>query len=61
VNIIRRKGIALDAVPTLLYGYGGYGISETPYFLGAARRVFSTPAVSSRSRTSAVAASLAVA
>jgi prolyl oligopeptidase len=41
VNIIRRKGLALDGThPTLLYGYGGYGISETPYFLGAARRVF---------------------
>ena len=41
VNIIRRKGLALDGShPTLLYGYGGYGISETPYFLGAARRVF---------------------
>ena len=24
--------------PTLLYGYGGYGVSETPYFLGATRR-----------------------
>jgi prolyl oligopeptidase len=41
VNIIRRKGLALDGThPTLLYGYGGYGISETPYFLGATRRVF---------------------
>ena len=41
VNIIRRKGVALDGShPTLLNGYGGYGISETPYFLGAVRRVF---------------------
>jgi prolyl oligopeptidase len=41
LNIIRRKGLVLDGThPTLLYGYGGYGVSETPYFLGAARRVF---------------------
>jgi prolyl oligopeptidase len=40
VNIIRRKGIALDGShPTLLYGYGGYGVSETPYFLGPTRRL----------------------
>jgi prolyl oligopeptidase len=33
VNIIHRKGIALDGShPTLLYGYGGYGISMGPYF-----------------------------
>ncbi|MES1201116.1 MAG: prolyl oligopeptidase family serine peptidase [Pseudomonadota bacterium] len=41
VNIIRKKGIRLDGTnPTLLYGYGGYGISETPYFLGPSRRLF---------------------
>jgi len=41
LNIIRRKGIALDGShPTLLYGYGGFGISLTPAFLGAARRVW---------------------
>jgi len=41
VNIIRRKGIALNGQnPTLLYGYGGYGISQTPGFLGASRRVW---------------------
>ncbi len=41
VNIIRRKGLVLDGShPTLLYGYGGYGISETPYFLGPSRRIF---------------------
>jgi prolyl oligopeptidase len=41
VNIVRRKGLTLDGShPTLLTGYGGYGISETPNFLGAARRVF---------------------
>ncbi len=32
LNILRRKGIALDGQnPTILYGYGGYGISQTPY------------------------------
>jgi len=41
VNIIRHKGTALDGTnPTLLYGYGGYGISEKPYFLGAFARVW---------------------
>jgi prolyl oligopeptidase len=41
VNVIRRKGVALDGKrPTLLYGYGGYGLSQTPAFLGAARRMF---------------------
>lgn len=33
LNIIRRKGIKLDGNnPTLLYGYGGYGISMSPNF-----------------------------
>ena len=41
LNIIRRKGIKLDGSnPTLLYGYGGYGVSETPYFLGSVRRLW---------------------
>src|SRR6185369_3113183 len=41
VNIIRRKGIALNSQnPTLLYGYGGYGISQVPAFLGPSRRVW---------------------
>jgi prolyl oligopeptidase len=41
VNIIRRKGLKLDGGhPTLLYGYGGYGASQTPVFLGAQRRVW---------------------
>jgi len=41
VNIIRRKGTKLDAHnPTLLYGYGGYGISQTPRFLGSTWRVW---------------------
>jgi prolyl oligopeptidase len=41
VNIIRRRGTRLDGTnPTLLYGYGGYGISEEPYFLGASARLW---------------------
>ena len=41
VNIIRRKGLKLDGTnPTLLYGYGGYGISEKPYFLGSFARLW---------------------
>ncbi len=33
LNIMRRKGTKLDGNnPTLLYGYGGYGISMTPNF-----------------------------
>jgi prolyl oligopeptidase len=40
LNIIRKKGLALDGShPTLLYGYGGYGVSMTPGFLGAMRRL----------------------
>jgi prolyl oligopeptidase len=31
LNIIHKKGIALDrGNPTILYGYGGFGLSETP-------------------------------
>jgi prolyl oligopeptidase len=38
VNIIRKKGIHLDGShPTLLYAYGGYGISMTPGFLATQR------------------------
>jgi prolyl oligopeptidase len=41
VNIIRRKGLKLDGTnPTLLYGYGGYSISEKPFFLGSATRLW---------------------
>ena len=33
LNIIRKKGVKLDGSnPTILYGYGGYGVSETPRF-----------------------------
>lgn len=41
VNIIMKKGTKLDGNnPTLLYGYGGYGISQTPGFLGSTRRIW---------------------
>jgi prolyl oligopeptidase len=41
VNIIRRKGVKLDGThPTLLYGYGGYSISEKPFFLGPPTRLW---------------------
>ncbi|MGO8984644.1 MAG: prolyl oligopeptidase family serine peptidase [Terriglobales bacterium] len=41
INIIRRKGTKLDGGnPTLLYGYGGYGVNETPNFAGSMTRVW---------------------
>jgi prolyl oligopeptidase len=41
VNIIRRKGTKLDGTnPTLLSGYGGYGVSQKPYFVGWLARVW---------------------
>jgi prolyl oligopeptidase len=33
LNIVRKKGTKMDGQnPTLLYGYGGYGVSESPSF-----------------------------
>ncbi len=41
LNIIRRKGTELNGEnPTILYGYGGYGISLMPYFDPAMRLWF---------------------
>jgi prolyl oligopeptidase len=35
MSIIHRRGSAMDGtVPTLVYGYGGYGISMSPSFVG---------------------------
>ena len=40
LNILRKKGLRRDGQnPTILYGYGGYGISLTPAF-DATRRVW---------------------
>ncbi len=41
VNVIARKGIKLDGShPVLLYGYGGYGVNQTPGFAGANTRMW---------------------
>jgi len=41
VTIVRRKGTRLDGNnPTLLSGYGGYGINEKPYFVGPFTRLW---------------------
>jgi prolyl oligopeptidase len=41
INIVRRKGTQQNGMnPLLLYGYGGFGISETPGFLGANVRLW---------------------
>ena len=40
LNILRKKGVALDGGnPAILYGYGGYGINMTPGF-DSTRRVW---------------------
>jgi prolyl oligopeptidase len=41
LNIVRRKGTPLNGkTPLLLNGYGGYGVSLTPEFLGAGTRLW---------------------
>jgi prolyl oligopeptidase len=41
LSVIRRKGTTLDGThPVLLTGYGGFGISEQPYFLGSFARLW---------------------
>jgi prolyl oligopeptidase len=41
VDIIRKKGMALDGSnPAILYGYGGFGDSEKPSFAGAFIRMW---------------------
>ncbi len=40
--IIRPKNLKFDGkAPTLLYGYGGFKVSETPFYLNATGKVFS--------------------
>jgi prolyl oligopeptidase len=46
LNILRKKGLKLDGQnPTLLYGYGGYGINLTPAFDSTRRIWFDAGAV----------------
>jgi prolyl oligopeptidase len=41
LNVIMKKTTKLDGSnPVLLYGYGGYGISETPFFAGVFARLW---------------------
>jgi prolyl oligopeptidase len=41
LSVIRRKGTTIDGThPVLLTGYGGFGISEQPYFLGSFARTW---------------------
>jgi prolyl oligopeptidase len=40
LNVIRKKGGVRDGkTPALLYGYGGYGVSQQPRFAGASVRL----------------------
>ena len=41
ISVISKKGIKLDGShPVLLWGYGGYGVNETPGFAGANVRIW---------------------
>ncbi len=41
INVIMKKTARLDGHnPVLLYGYGGYGINQSPTFLGSFRRLW---------------------
>jgi prolyl oligopeptidase len=41
VNVARKRGITLNGKnPALLYGYGGYGVSQEPHFLGPSIRLW---------------------
>jgi prolyl oligopeptidase len=41
MTIMLRKGTKLDGTnPTRVYGYGGFNISESPYFLGSTGRLW---------------------
>ena len=41
VNVIAKKGIKLDGShPVLLYGYGGYGVNQSPGFGGSKVRIW---------------------
>lgn len=41
IYVIRKKGLKLDGShPTLVYGYGGFGVSESPSPLGARTRLW---------------------
>jgi prolyl oligopeptidase len=41
INIVRRKDTQMNGMnPVLLTGYGGFGVSETPGFLGAVVRLW---------------------
>ncbi len=41
ITLLMKKGTRpTGATPTLLYGYGGYGVNMTPGFIGGTRRAF---------------------